>query len=508
MSELDKQVKTKTGAEALEEWLAKNREVSSLIKKAAGTITAREQQLTVTVQRLDGSKVTAPTQASWNEVAKAFQELVREVMATPFIADLEAHGFTRYDYAFWLTHTDQDLGKVTATAREEVKQYEHLPADEYIKKFIEIENRLNLDLCLEFLRERKEKKDKQAAEEAKAEADKCLCTALAPRLSESYKISLNNYQTLEKILAMEPGESLTLQVGKASVAMQRLTGDPLTDADKWVLFATCEVAKNNTILSPRLADAENPKGKYVPFAGFLDVASQMKEGKVRTNSGLYKAVVESLARLTESKYFYDYRDLVNSPDLKERAISAEEQALIEGRRAIARSNNGKAKEGIIVSSSWIMDFLARAGNPGVFDMFRKYLSGIRIDGREDLEMFARILKRATSTATHQNRQRVYAAGRPAEEQTFFKACRLLDISTISAPTSSQRSQDLRQRQKLEGMLSSLKETGDFEVKMEREGRAKKLVAFEVRLLGREKPTIEGATSKKTLPRGGKRSSKN
>lgn len=430
-------------------------------------------------------------------LARIVQTIVKRV-EQPAIAAVEAAGFRREDCREWFYGCDHDWDAYRDQALKEAERFRCLPFREYIKKLQEIESRLIADDCLQYLRER----------EGRKEVDKCICTALSPRLTESYPASLNNYQSLEKILAMESGQKLTFQVGSASVAMQRLTGEPLTEADKMVLFATCHVAKNNTVLYPRLADAEHPKGKHVPFAGFLDVAAQMKGGKVRTGSGLYEAVVQSLARLTTSKYFFDYSDLVNSPDLKEQAISAEEQALIEGRRVIARANNGKSKEGIVVNGSWIMDFLARAGNPGVFKLLRKYLSGIRIDGPEDLEMFARILKRATNTAPHQNRQRLYAAGRPAGEQTFFKSCGLLDISTITTPTSSQTSKDTRQRQKLEGMLSCLKETGDFAVSLEREGRNKKLVAFEVRFLGKDQPTKEAGVKRKTPPRIGEKKAQN
>lgn len=405
-------------------------------------------------------------------------------------------GYPRGTFYEWMmTHRDR-LDEVIRIADERAKEFEGAP--DFPRKYTELSEDIAIELCLKDLKK----------ETAEKEADKCLCTALKPRLTESFPTSLNNYQSLEKILAMESGQKLALRVGSATVAMQRLTGDPLTEADKMVLFATCHVAKNNTVLYPRLADAEHPNGKHVPFAGFLDVAAQMKGGKVRTGSGLYEAVVQSLARLTTSKYFFDYRDLVNSPALKEQAISAEEQALIEGRRVIARSNNGKSKEGIIVNGSWIMDFLARAGNPGVFKLFRKYLTDIRIDGPEDLEMFARILKRATNTAPHQNRQRLYAAGRPAEEQTFFKACGLLDISTITNPTPSQRSQDNRQRKKLVGMLSNLEKSGDFSVSLKTEGQAKKLVAFEIRFLGKDQPTEEERTRQKTLTRGGGKKTQN
>lgn len=405
-------------------------------------------------------------------------------------------GYPRGTFYEWVMTHRERLDEVIRIADERAKEFEGAP--DFPRKYTELSEDIAIELCLKDLKK----------ETAEREADKCLCTALTPRLTEAYQVSLNNYQSLEKILAMESGQKLTLQVGSASVAMQRLTGDPLTEADKMVLFATCHVAKNNTVLNPRLADAEHPKGKHVPFAGFLDVAAQMKGGKVRTGSGLYEAVVQSLARLTTSKYFFDYSDLVNSPDLKEQAISAEEEALIEGRRARAHSNNGRPKEGVIVNRSWIMDFLARAGNPGVFKLFRKYLSGIRIDGPEDLEMFARILKRATNTAPHQNRQRLYAAGRPAEEQTFFKACGLLDVSTIATPTSSQTSKDTRQRKKLEGMLSWLEGTGDFFVSLEMEGRNKKLVAFEVRFLGRDQPTKEVGAKRKTPPRIGEKKAQN
>lgn len=443
-----------------------------------------------------GSQITESLGDNAGRISPAIKSLFEIMSIVRKYEDrMVKEGYPRGTFYEWvMTHQDR-LDEVIRIADKRAKEFEGAP--DFPRKYTELSEDIAIELCLKDLKK----------ETAEREADKCLCTALIPRLTESYQVSLNNYQSLEKILAMESGHDLTLKVGSASVAIQRLTGDPLTEADKMVLFATCHVAKNNTVLYPRLADAEHPDGKRVPFAGFLDVAAQMKGGKVRKGSGLYEAVVQSLARLTTSKYFFDYRDLVNSPSLKERAISAEEQALIEGRRVIARAHNGKSKEGIIVNGSWIMDFLARAGNPGVFKLFRKYLTDIRIDGPEDLEMFARILKRATNTAPHQNRQRLYAAGRPAEEQTFFKSCGLLDISTVAKPTTTQRSQDSRQRIKLEKMLASLKDTGDFSVSLEMEGRNKKLIAFEVRFLGRDQPNNEGGASRKTLPRGGEKKAK-
>lgn len=432
-------------------------------------------------------RVGKPNLSAFGTILQA----MAQEMAKPYIDAVEAAGFSREDFYEWLFSHREDWSAYQERAQKAAAQFEGLPPNEYIQKLQAIETKLYTDACLTFLRERKEKET----------AEKCLCTALAPRLTESFPASLNNYQSLEKILAMESGRELTLQINGASLTLQRLTGDPLSEADKMVLFATCHVAQNNTVFYPLL-------GKHVPFAGFLDVAAQMKGGRVKTGSGLYEAVVQSLARLTTSKYFFDYSDLVSSPDLKEQAISAEEQALIEGRRVEVRATNGKKKAGIFFHGSWVMKFLARAGNPGVFNLSRKYLADIRIDGPEDLEMFARIMKRATGSAPNQNKQRLYAAGRPEEEQTFFKACGLLDVSTIAKPTSSQTSKDTRQRQKLEGMLSCLKETGDFSVSLEREGRNKKLVAFEVRFLGRDQPTIEGRDKRKTHPRGGKKGAQN
>lgn len=475
MSESDKQVKTKTGAEALDEWLAKNREVSALIKKAAGAITAQEQQVTVTVKRMDGSSVTAPTQASWNEVAKAFQELVREVMATPFIADLEAHGFTRYDYAYWLTHTDQDLGEVAATAREEVKQYEHLPADEYIQKFIEIENSLNLDLCLEFLTKRREAEKKTSA--GIDSQPNAFSLIGRPTTAKCVGVGFNDnrFQELCWYLTPQHGEQkidikptarkdgTKLPGGK--IYITNLSGDyELSKFDRLVLAALWTVSREPKNKASFLV------GDPVPVATIPLVVLQLsgnKSAAYNPDHSIYKIVKESIERLHEKVWRIDLREIIRARGLHTRGdIGTIARPLaartFEGEPVTIMTPQGDEHEAWTVRSCWIEEAQEKIFNNAFdFSYYREFFPK-DVRNRRSLDLFVELLQKSTNRAAGIRTIYLRAVDAPrSDAYALFPALGWFDISELKSPSAAERMKDNRLRDLVETQLDDLVATGCF-----------------------------------------------
>lgn len=526
MSESDKQVKAKTGAEALEEWLAKNREVSALLKKAAGTITAQEQKLTVTVKRLDGSSVTAPTQSSWNEVAKAFQELVREVMATPFIDDLEAHGFTRYDYAFWLTHTDQDLGKVTSTAREEVKQYEHLPADEYIQKFIEIENRLNLDLCLEFLTKRREAEKKTSAGIdsqpnavsliGRPTTAKCIHVGFNDNRFQElcwYLTPQHGKQTIE-IAPTERANGERLPGGK--IFIQNTVGEyELSKFDRLVLAALWTVSREPKNKAPFLV------GDPVPVATIPLVVLQLSGNKTAAYNhehSIYKFVKESIERLHGKVWDIDLRQIIKSRGLHTRwDIGAIARPLatrtFEGEPVTIITPQGDEHEAWTVRGCWIEEAKEKIFNNSFdFSYYREFFPK-DVRSRTRLDLFVELLQISTNTSEYV--QTVYLrkgdAPRP-DAYALFPALGWLDITEQKNATAADRLKDTRSRALVEKQIEDLVATGCFEYTPLRRPTIKKgatgrLYGFRLKFIRGAKP-IEQKSAARQLGGAANRAKRN
>lgn len=394
----------------------------------------------------------------------------------------EAKGYPRGTWYAWAEKNEAKLNALDDEASEEAKPFEHLPIREYIDKRNEIFRARALAACFEDLT-KAEKED---------EAPAFSLVSAYTKISDSFSVAFNNNQTTNKLWRLAPGESASFLVKGSPVRVSNLIGYKLTDWDLLVFFAAYHVAANNApVLDTRRCTEEHPDGEPVLFASYADIARQLRDGALDRRSAFYAAVKESLDRVMQTKFLYDYRGLIDDESGRQ-YIGAADESPLEGNRVIVKAHNQKDKEGITIKKSWFMDLLKRAGNnPSYFQMFRTYFSGVRFDGRQDGELFCFLFRRGTNTAPNSNRVWLYAKGNQTE--TLFKALGMDDISTIERPTPTQRTRDNRARQKIEDILKALKASGRWDVELIKEGPSKKLVGFVLRIRkedAEEKAAIE------------------
>lgn len=293
----------------------------------------------------------------------------------------------------------------------------------------------------------------------------------------------NRYWFLNKGERIRVPVKATDEFPSSFIEIAKTIGDSiLTDFDYMVLSAMRAVSQENKARARLHSDRE------VPFAAYSDIVlllSGKKDLAKNKNSTLYKAVLESLRKMKETKWDYDVDELYEArreirPDLfsKSEITAASNAPTFVGYEVKARLPNGALRLGIALLDCWVFSLLDKFENRFDVKIFQEFFPpDIKKD--RDLHLYAFILKRGTATLPTVNRVFLYQKDRPNQE-TLFKALGWDDVSVKIRPDGALRKFDSDMRGRIESILSHLEKSPAWEVHLLRDPKTAKLTNFIVR----------------------------